>query len=172
MSDQSQATGTSARHPLVEAAAFTAMTVDQIADVLKASGFSIEALGDRHISGARPVPGHPATTSRTAHFTRIFGFPPVAWTGNVNLRFPHPNAGELCGSKLNAPGARFPTYTSRLLHQVRWVRTIDELEAWLGGVCSVPIDDAEIVAIASSCVCKGRGHDEWGNICACRMGTR
>lgn len=165
-----QATSLSDRHPMVEAAAFTAMDVGAIADVLTVSGFVIVELGDRHIAGVRPIPGHPTTEARVVYFNRVFGS--SAWTGNINLRFPHPHAGECCGSELNPPGARFPAFTSRLLHQVRWVRTIDELEVWLAGVCSVPIDDAERAAIAATCMCQGRGYDSWGNICPCRMGTR
>lgn len=155
---------------MVEAAAFTAMGVDAIAEVLKVGGFTVTELGDRHIAGTRPIPGHPETECRAVYFNRVFGS--SAWTGNLNHRFPHPRAGELCGSTMNPPGARFPTMTSRVLHQVRWVRTIDELELWLGGVCSVPIDDAERAAIAATCMCEGRGHDKWGNICPCRMGSR
>lgn len=155
---------------MVDAAAFQPMTVGDIADALKVSGFSIVELGDRHIAGTRAIPGHPSTTARQANFARIFGS--SAWSGALLLRHAHPRAGQPCGSKLNAPGARFPMIETRLLHQARWLRTIDELEVWLSGVCSQPIDDVERAAIAATCMCEGRGHDKWGNICPCRMGSR
>lgn len=149
MTDQPPATGApvSDRHPLVEAAAFQALDVAAIGDVLKVSGFQILELGGRHIMGVRRIPGHPETEMRQVSFARIFG--DTAWSGALYLRHPHPRAGELCGSKLNAPGARFPQHVTRLLHQLPSCRTVDELEAWLGGACSVVLDDAERRAIAA-----------------------
>jgi hypothetical protein len=131
--------------PLVSAVAFEAMDAEQIAVALRVGAFAVVGLGARTVVGARPVPGHPATTTREAAFWRIPGS--SAWAGCVNLRYPHPRAGELTRSPLNAPGARYPALTTQLVAHIRWIRTLDELEAWVGGVCSQPIDDAERAAI-------------------------
>lgn len=131
--------------PLVSAVAFEAMDCEHVAAALKAHGFEIVGLGPRNVVGSRLIPGHDATETREAAFWRIPGS--SAWTGTLQLRFPHPRAGEVTGSPMNAPGARFPAFTMRLLHHTRWLRTLDELEAWLGGVVSIPIDDAERTAI-------------------------
>lgn len=133
--------------PLVSAVAFEPMTVGAIAEALVAHQFAIVALGPRVVHGARPVAGHPSTVTRVVAFARIAGS--SAWTGALQLRHPHPQAGEPCHEPL-VEADRYPAETSRLLHQVRWVRTLDELEAWLGGVCSIPIDDAERAAIAGA----------------------
>lgn len=132
--------------PVRDPVPFTVLECDQIAAALRAARFEIVCLGARNVVGARGVPGHPATTTREAAFWRIPGS--SAWTGTLQLRFPHPRAGEVTGSHMNAPGARFPAFTMRLLHHTRWLRTLDELEAWLG-VVSIPIDDAERAAITA-----------------------
>lgn len=107
------------------------MNRDDVEHVLRDAGFTILALSSEPsiVIGERPIPGHPIHARRCV----VTGFD-HDWTAALYWR---------------RPGA-WPAWTEwehTELHRRSCIASPEHLGLFVGGACSVPVDDAEVLAI-------------------------
>jgi hypothetical protein len=105
------------------------MTCDEAMGVLRDASFTVTALHETVVTGERPIPGHPGWYRAVA----LTGWD-HDWHAAVYLK--RPTARNLMGWE----------YTDELGRRDA-LESPEHLGLWLGGVCSVPVDETEVRAL-------------------------